>query len=315
MVDLSVNDADWVSRYRIEYFVNGLWVQYKEELDGNKRPEDINVEVLNPPIWADKVRLIPTVWHRHVSMRAGLIGCGPSDPSFPHPKGPPADPELQKLQSLDQSLDAATAPYQQTQSLAISNSGARKNEKHALEDLENELENLKRQSEASSFSLLSKGRPNSMDEVKKMEDEIEDQLKANPDVPADVANAGTVTANLKNDLKGDVATAGASQLMNEEQAKADNVPSKFSPVQTGTSEAKTSPGLERADLMVEKSDELVDAASKTMMAQPVQDEYAKVACGGNNAPPCPAPASGPAGPTISTNPQMVSTDSDMISAR
>merc|ERR1719161_2279794 len=97
----AVNDADWVKTYRIEYFVNGVWTQYKEELQGNNRPEDVNVEVLNPPFYAEKVRLIPTAWHNHVSLRAGLIGCGPNDPTFPHPKGPSfTDNQTTVVQSL-----------------------------------------------------------------------------------------------------------------------------------------------------------------------------------------------------------------------
>jgi len=211
--DMAVFDSDWVKRYRIEYFLNGKWIKYKEELTGNKRPEGIQIEVLNPAIWADSVRLIPTSWHNHVSMRAGLIGCGPNDPAFPHPPGPPTP----------QSLSLATGTAKKSAAA-----------QSALDALTDELNKLQRQSQSEvSYSLLAQGRPDSVYQT-------EESGSPTVDKDADLDKTNTTSIELenavkrmRNDLSPDEQTDASNDMMDAEIKKKEELPENFDPFKTG----------------------------------------------------------------------------------
>lgn len=74
----------WVTRFRLSYSNNtdGPWLYYKDaphlhnkEFGGNVDKDIERVHYLNWPFIARYVRFHPLSWHRHISMRAGLIGC------------------------------------------------------------------------------------------------------------------------------------------------------------------------------------------------------------------------------------------------
>lgn len=73
----------WVTKYRLQYSVDGVTFQfYKEqgqsankEFTGNTDRNTIVRHDLNPPITARFIRFRPVSWFGHISMRAELYGC------------------------------------------------------------------------------------------------------------------------------------------------------------------------------------------------------------------------------------------------
>ena len=48
---------------------------YAQEFAANNDRESERIHFLNEPFFARYVRLHPTDWHNHVSMRAAILGC------------------------------------------------------------------------------------------------------------------------------------------------------------------------------------------------------------------------------------------------
>jgi lactadherin len=74
----------WVTRFRLSYTNDtaGVWFFYKDanhldakDFGGNVDKDIERVHYLNSPFIARYVRFHPMDWHKHISMRAGLIGC------------------------------------------------------------------------------------------------------------------------------------------------------------------------------------------------------------------------------------------------
>nr|XP_058960031.1 uncharacterized protein LOC131786985 isoform X5 [Pocillopora verrucosa] len=73
----------WVTKYQLMYSEDGLNFHYyhergqssPKEFQGNSDSETIVYHELNPPIEARYVRLRPTAWHNHISLRMELYGC------------------------------------------------------------------------------------------------------------------------------------------------------------------------------------------------------------------------------------------------
>jgi len=66
----------WVTRYRIYYSQDGRrWVAYKKNsrvvsFRGNRDRNTVQQHVFRPTIIARYVRINPTGWYRHISLRA-----------------------------------------------------------------------------------------------------------------------------------------------------------------------------------------------------------------------------------------------------
>jgi len=73
----------WVTRFRLSYSNDSnVWYFYKDashldikEFGANSDKDEERYHYLNSPFMARYVRFHPVDWHRHISMRAGLIGC------------------------------------------------------------------------------------------------------------------------------------------------------------------------------------------------------------------------------------------------
>lgn len=76
------NKKHWVTRFRISFSNDSrTWHFYREnsvkikEFQGNVDKDVDRHHFLNDPFVARFIRFHPTDWHRHISMRAGLLGC------------------------------------------------------------------------------------------------------------------------------------------------------------------------------------------------------------------------------------------------
>ncbi|UJR21404.1 hypothetical protein I4U23_024494 [Adineta vaga] len=85
------NQEQWVTKYRVSFSNDSrLWIYYKDKLQsepkefaGNNDPDSERIHFLNEPFFARHVRIHPTDWHNHVSMRAGILGCPHQGNCFP----------------------------------------------------------------------------------------------------------------------------------------------------------------------------------------------------------------------------------------
>jgi len=75
--------SQWVTKYKLQYSDDGVNFHYYKEpgqsspkvFDGNKDRDSIVYHKLNPPIQAHYIRLRPTAWYGHISLRMELYGC------------------------------------------------------------------------------------------------------------------------------------------------------------------------------------------------------------------------------------------------
>ncbi|XP_022782671.1 uncharacterized protein LOC111323557 [Stylophora pistillata] len=73
----------WVTKYRLQFSVDGVTFRFynapgqnvPEEFDANQDKDTPVYHELNPPVLTRYVRLLPTAWHNHISMRMELYGC------------------------------------------------------------------------------------------------------------------------------------------------------------------------------------------------------------------------------------------------
>ncbi|XP_066019015.1 uncharacterized protein [Pocillopora verrucosa] len=79
-----VNGVDeWVTRYKLQFSDNGLTYKFYQktgdtsvtEFKGNQDRNEVVYNTLRPPLKARYVRIIPTQWNKHISMRIELFGC------------------------------------------------------------------------------------------------------------------------------------------------------------------------------------------------------------------------------------------------
>ncbi|CAF4691019.1 unnamed protein product, partial [Rotaria sp. Silwood2] len=81
----------WVTKYKVSFSNDTrLWVYYKDksqiepkEFSANNDRDSERIHFLNEPFFARFVRLHPTEWHNHVSMRAAILGCPHQGACFP----------------------------------------------------------------------------------------------------------------------------------------------------------------------------------------------------------------------------------------
>ncbi|CAF0938475.1 unnamed protein product [Adineta steineri] len=77
------SQEQWVTKYRVSFSNDSrLWVYYKDKLQsepkefaGNNDRDSERIHFLNEPFIARYIRMHPTQWHNHVSMRAAILGC------------------------------------------------------------------------------------------------------------------------------------------------------------------------------------------------------------------------------------------------
>lgn len=83
--------AMWVKSFYITYArKNAAWSRYEKVFSANNDQNGLAVNLLDPPIIASVVRLHPTTWQGHISMRADFVGCRFVDPiTYRGPPGPP----------------------------------------------------------------------------------------------------------------------------------------------------------------------------------------------------------------------------------
>ncbi|XP_022796952.1 uncharacterized protein LOC111335334 [Stylophora pistillata] len=73
----------WVTAYKLQYSDDGVNFYYYKSpgqsspmiLKGNRDRDSVVYHKLNPPINARYIRLRPTAWYRHISLRMELYGC------------------------------------------------------------------------------------------------------------------------------------------------------------------------------------------------------------------------------------------------
>ncbi|XP_027046414.1 uncharacterized protein LOC113674139 [Pocillopora damicornis] len=71
----------WVTRYQVTYSQDGThWTMYRYKsndvyFQGNRDQHSLVCNVLNPPVIARFMRIIPRGWYRHISMRIEFYGC------------------------------------------------------------------------------------------------------------------------------------------------------------------------------------------------------------------------------------------------
>jgi len=51
------------------------WLMFVQEFAGNEGRDEERQQFLKSPFIARYVRIHPTNWHRHIGLRAGLLGC------------------------------------------------------------------------------------------------------------------------------------------------------------------------------------------------------------------------------------------------
>lgn len=71
-----VRHDQWVKKYKIRYSEDGsdTWTTIDQDFVGNRNRDTIQ-ENRFAPIKATKIRLVPTQWHHHISLRLDFIGC------------------------------------------------------------------------------------------------------------------------------------------------------------------------------------------------------------------------------------------------
>ncbi|OWF54388.1 Hemocytin [Mizuhopecten yessoensis] len=66
----------WVTKYKVQYSDDcQTWQTLPQEMTGNVDENSVVTQTLPAPITAKCVRINPTVWNHHISMRMELIGC------------------------------------------------------------------------------------------------------------------------------------------------------------------------------------------------------------------------------------------------
>ncbi|CDW82599.1 UNKNOWN [Stylonychia lemnae] len=68
----SQSDLQWVLKYKLMYSNDGInWQDHEngKEHDGTNSPDSINNKHFKEPFIATTVRIVPTEWHGHISMR------------------------------------------------------------------------------------------------------------------------------------------------------------------------------------------------------------------------------------------------------
>lgn len=89
-------DSYWVTRFELSYTNDGShWTRLATSFLGNTAKDTLAESEISPPIKARMVRLHPTAWHEHVSLRAELLGFEVEEPTAivddePSPAGPAA---------------------------------------------------------------------------------------------------------------------------------------------------------------------------------------------------------------------------------
>ncbi|XP_078352588.1 uncharacterized protein LOC144637397 isoform X1 [Oculina patagonica] len=80
----SIRWSQWVTKFKLQYSVDGVIFQFYQEpagnnsakvFTGNQDSDTVVYNKLSPPITARYVRLRPVAWNNHISMRMELYGC------------------------------------------------------------------------------------------------------------------------------------------------------------------------------------------------------------------------------------------------
>ncbi|XP_068726462.1 lactadherin-like [Montipora capricornis] len=73
--------AEWVTYFHLSSSFDGIHWQYYRHMNrdknfrGNNDQNSIKINALSPPVYARYIRIHPTGWYRHISMRVEFFGC------------------------------------------------------------------------------------------------------------------------------------------------------------------------------------------------------------------------------------------------
>ncbi|XP_031562905.1 uncharacterized protein LOC116298543 [Actinia tenebrosa] len=93
--------SQWVKTYLLQYSTNGVQFSNYGLLTGNKDRNTISGHLLDPPVIARYIRVLPKTWYAHISMRLEVYGCT-------HAIQPTHPPCLQPLSMKDDQMSAST---------------------------------------------------------------------------------------------------------------------------------------------------------------------------------------------------------------
>ncbi|KAL9967905.1 hypothetical protein ACROYT_G026213 [Oculina patagonica] len=128
----------WVTKYKLQYSEDGVNFYYymepgqnsTKEFDANEDSDTPVYHDLSPPILARYVRLVPTAWNNHISMRMELYGCEivststtftiSSNSSSMTPTSSPSTSSVDSSQSAATSVQTSCQPSLSTQALSWS---------------------------------------------------------------------------------------------------------------------------------------------------------------------------------------------------
>ncbi|KAL9967901.1 hypothetical protein ACROYT_G026208 [Oculina patagonica] len=128
----------WVTKYKLQYSEDGVNFYYymepgqnsSKEFDANEDSDTPVYHDLSPPILARSVRLVPTAWNNHISMRMELYGCElvststtftiSSNSSSMTPTSSPSTSSVDSSQSAATSVQTSCQPSLSTQALSSS---------------------------------------------------------------------------------------------------------------------------------------------------------------------------------------------------
>ncbi|XP_060074006.1 hemocytin-like [Ylistrum balloti] len=74
----------WVTKYKVQYSTDcQTWQTLPQDMTGNVDESSVVTQTLPAPITAKCVRINPTAWNHHISMRMDLIGCDVTTTTLP----------------------------------------------------------------------------------------------------------------------------------------------------------------------------------------------------------------------------------------
>ncbi|XP_072047054.1 uncharacterized protein [Amphiura filiformis] len=107
----------WVTKFKVQFSDNGQdWNSVQEDMifDGNTNPNEVVTNIFLTPVRASYIRIVPTEWNAHISLRFELLGCEDNAKgcnSEPIPKLVQLPPDCVQPESGEATYDVRTCPY------------------------------------------------------------------------------------------------------------------------------------------------------------------------------------------------------------
>ncbi|XP_072047814.1 cartilage intermediate layer protein 1-like [Amphiura filiformis] len=107
----------WVTKFRVQYSDNGEdWNSVQDDMifDGNTNPNEVVTNLFHTPVITSYIRIVPTEWVEHISLRFELLGCEDNARgcnSEPIPKLVQLPPDCVQPNSGEATYDVRTCPY------------------------------------------------------------------------------------------------------------------------------------------------------------------------------------------------------------